>query len=49
MIYNPGSHVSETISVYDGRLLEVFRMLKPDNDDEEILILLQQIAMPSDG
>ena len=36
--------ISEKLSVYDENLLMVFRKLKPRNDDEEIIILLQQLT-----
>ncbi|KAL5255621.1 hypothetical protein ACHWQZ_G011004 [Mnemiopsis leidyi] len=35
---------AEKLSVYDENLLMVFRMLKPKNDDEEIIIFLQQLT-----
>ena len=38
------SLLSEKLSVYDENLLMVFRMLKPKNDDEEIIIFLQQLT-----
>ena len=44
MVLVSTSLLSEKLSVYDENLLMVFRMLKPKNDDEEIIIFLQQLT-----